>query len=178
MIALRRSLLVMGGCLMVALLVAACGEPAVAPTPVPGKTGATGAVGAKGDRGPGGPAVGVVMVPAEIVQGKVGTLMGWGFQEGEAWIASIDLPVKGVWSVGGPSAILSGGEANMQGVINAVANAVVGAEVGLIPAAVPPGFYLVKIEGSAGTKASTTVRVLPAPTPTPKPIATAVPAKQ
>ena len=169
MVALRRSLLAMGACLlMVALFAAACAGPA-GTTGGKGESGAPGAAGApgpKGDTGPAGPAVGVVVTPPEVIQGRVASLIGWGFKPGEAWVAYMDL------SKDGPSAVLSGGEADDQGIIGAAGVAKVGSEVNLVPLAVKPGFYRVTVEGSNGTKAYTTLRVLPAPTPTPRPATT------
>ena len=176
MVALTRNLFVVGACLLfIALFAAACtGKEGPAGSKgaagAAGAAGAPGAPGPKGDLGPAGPMVGVVINPPEIIQGRVATLMGWGFKPGEAWVAYMDL------SKDGPSAVMSGGEANAQGIIGAVGVATVGSEVNLVPAAVKPGFYIVTVEGSNGTKAYTTLNVLPAPTPTPRPVPTNTPA--
>ncbi|MBF8299099.1 MAG: hypothetical protein HW397_148 [Dehalococcoidia bacterium] len=177
---------------MVAMLAAACAGPA-------GPDGARGPAGPTGPAGPAGAAAptaatgvvapGVALSPASVVQGRALSLAIWGFKPGEAWVAFMSLGKDK------PDAVLSGGEANAQGVSGRIGLTAAAEAVNLIPAcaypvppatavagsglqpfcSVPPGFYLVTVEGSEGTRAYTTLEVVVAPTPTPRPSPTAVP---
>jgi hypothetical protein len=120
--------------------------------------------------GPAGGGAGLAVFPAEFPQveykkktsGTSLTLSGWGFEPGEAFIASLV-------AEGGNPQLLSGGVADDRGVIyNAPAKS--GKPVNLVPALLKPGNYLITVAGSSGTMAHTTFRLLE-PVTEPKPSA-------
>ena len=91
------------------------------------------------------------------------SLSGWGFNACEAWVAYMSLGKDK------PEAVLSGGEATSEGIIGATGITVAAEARNLIPVNTAPGFYYIKVEGSEGTRAYSTLEVLPAPTATPRP---------
>ncbi|MDP2954768.1 MAG: hypothetical protein Q8O76_15805 [Chloroflexota bacterium] len=109
------------------------------------------------------PAAHLRVDPLAVVSGRwVNAISGSGFKADETVLVVLEKAVKG------EDFIFAGAIANKQGAFY-ITGAGGNSARGMAVAAIPPGTYVVKATGTAGTVAAAPLQILPAPTPTPAP---------